>query len=211
MQAYSDQEILNAVVHSIEERDQAIRWLYKDIDFRNKTFGVIRKIINEKWRKEESVLFDIFEEGLMEFIRLVGQGKFQKKSSVHTFIIGICKYKSLEYNRKFANHLVEKQELVDKEGNHLDIKSDWETAEENFIKMESGLEAIIQEVIQKVSQHCQEILRRYLFEEQSVKTMAGELDSSIQTIKNARSKCRKQLRTLIKNHPHTPQRIKNME
>lgn len=171
---------------SKQSRNTALEMLYKDKSLRNKATSVIKKMLNISLLDNAE---SVFIEGLIEFVKAVENNKFKELSEIDTFIIGICRNKCYERNRKeFHNSVsIEEYEIPD-----------FDSPQNIFVNNESGFEAICLQKINNMKQRCIEILTLYLFEEkQKNKEIAKDLDLSEQYVKESRAKCLEELRNLL--------------
>ncbi|MEM9885381.1 MAG: sigma-70 family RNA polymerase sigma factor [Bacteroidota bacterium] len=194
---YSDEEMIQAITSGdLTKRNRALKQLYMD--------PVITAKINEftkiygNYKNDPN---DILQEGIILIDRLIIEGKFQHKSKIRTYLLGICR-----------NLLRTKVKKVDR----LEMREDWTTLEpkelvdspeEQFIIIEKSEEQlrrdqILKELLQSITPNCQEVLRLYYYKAKNMAQVASERGlKNAKQAKKAASRCREQIRKLIKKQP----------
>jgi RNA polymerase sigma factor (sigma-70 family) len=82
---YTDDQLLTMLQASQGERDQALEYLFTDPTLKG---IVVRKIMSKGGQDYDAE--DAFQQGFKVFYRFILEGKFQGKSTLRTFFIGIC-------------------------------------------------------------------------------------------------------------------------
>ncbi|MCB9264975.1 MAG: sigma-70 family RNA polymerase sigma factor [Lewinellaceae bacterium] len=196
--AYSDDEILEAIGgDDMKRRNQALKQLYFDPVVNGKTRGFIEAYGAHKRDPDEVV-----QEALILVDDLIRQGKFQGKSKVRTFLIGVCRNLVRSDERKIdrITYATEPLELPDRQ-----LESP--NPEEQAILEEKGeteqlRDRLLQRVLGRLTDKCKSVLHLYYFLAQSLAEVAKEqgLKNAHQAKKAAR-RCREQLKKELRKDP----------
>ncbi|WP_421947498.1 RNA polymerase sigma factor [Phaeodactylibacter xiamenensis] len=113
---YSDEQLLKMIRGSEQERANALKAFFTDQQLRA---SVIRKIQQKGGSANDAQ--DAFQEGFKAFYRHLLNGKFEGRSSLRTFFVGICIRCWLDGLKKSfyqRTTLTDKEETLDDEYEH---------------------------------------------------------------------------------------------
>ena len=194
--SYSDEALVRAIQgKDAAARNNALKTLYMNPAITNKVRELTKMYGNHKHDPD-----DILQEGIILTDRLIREGKFQQKSKISTFLISVCR-NILRSNVKKVDRIEMRETIEDKDQKEL-VNS----PEEDMIVVEqtadkSKRDNVLQDLLKQITPNCQENLRLYYFEEKNMAQVAEarQLKNANQA-KKAMSRCREQLRKLIKEH-----------
>ena len=167
-----EQAIING---SRREKQQAISLLY------DQCFPVIYKLVAKE--ADRSIAEDIFQEGITKLYDNLIHGRFEGRSKISTYLIGICKniwLMRLRKNKIFYADLPEEPATSD-----ADVTID----EEKLILLLSNIDS-----------GCFELLTAIYYERKSAEEIEAQFNlGSNQALRNKKSKCLKKLMKLVKD------------
>ena len=133
---------------------------------------------------------DIFQEAFIAVWRNVQANRFTESQggSLAGYLFQVAKYKWLDHLR--SAH-VKKHVSLPKDNNG------WLPAEE-LPEEEQAYLAQIRNNFAKLGQNCRDLLKRFYFQKQSMRTIAAAFDWTEATAKNNKYRCLQRLRELIK-------------
>jgi len=184
---FSDAEIIQALTRNGAAAVPVIKYLY------NRVRPLLVGNIIKGWNAEEES-WDVFQDGLLILIESLRKKTYQGRSSVRTFLLGVCRNCWYQYlKRKYRS----------------------ETKLENYIKMndhnpETILEYLaekenrrgIMEIFEKLPEKCSEILKLFYwdgFDMASIAQRLGYKDASV--AKARKNQCQRFLIDFLKKHP----------
>ena len=187
--AYTDEEILKSIKASTETREQVFEYLFLKQELRNKAFAKIRSMV-----KDEAAAEDVFLDSLLAFIKNVRYNKFEGKSTVTTYIVAICRFRSLRY--------LEDQKKEKAEEYHIEAEKhaeqDYQMESDFFIQESQRYEArLTRRIYRQLSEGCRKAFRQKYGQALSVREIAAKNEVGVQSVKNALSRCYKKLKALI--------------
>lgn len=183
----TDTQILEALKGTTEERDKALEYLYKAMPVR----GQLHQHIS-KYGGNAQDLEDVFQDAIVIFDKHIRENRYEKKSTINTYLFGIAKY--------VWRNMQKKLQRIDLEGDY----SEYELEEENTpetIMLETEKKTIIWQLWGKIGEECQQILQLkhlgYKDREIAEKMSFPKPDNA----KKKAYRCRMQFRDYLKAHP----------
>lgn len=201
IQNYTDEQIIKAIQGSIESREKMFDYLYISDEWRDKAFSIIRGYIKDEERQE-----DIFTDSLLIFVKKI-QRNFSKTSSLTTFLVSICKFKSLQYLQKQRR----KPKLVESNQNKIsDNSEEAPLLEAEVLRLiETRYDVHLKRrIAAQLSEKCLQYFRQRFWEDMSNKEIASAGNINEQSVKNTLSRCYAKMRELIKNDAEVISQIK---
>lgn len=131
---------------------------------------------------------DYFQNAMATLCVNVNDGSFELRpnTKISTYLIEICR-------RQWLNHLNSKQfKMTVASNDEMDILSDDEMTAFDDLSVERL--GRLQIVFEKLGQTCQQILRLFYMEDQPLKYIAQQLNSTEGTVKVSRHRCLEQLK-----------------
>jgi RNA polymerase sigma factor (sigma-70 family) len=192
----NDDALMNAIKNgTATERSTALRQLFKD----PVVVGYIRKNCNDTHRAEE-----VLQESLIAFDAAVRRGSFSQKSTIRTYLIGICR-NMLSQQFKMAHHYVLQEDFTDGEITGTDRDA---TPEEIVLMSEASEEeqhrdSLLHAMLEKISERCRKLLY-WQYWDKLTTAQIGELrgQANPQMVRNDMADCRQQLRRHIAQEPY---------
>ncbi len=195
---YSNDEILEAIRGNDEnKRNQALKQLYLDPVVN----GKVREMI-AAYGAHRLDVDEVVQEGIILVDDLIRSGKYQAKSAVRTFLIGVCKNLIRSGGKKieritYATEPLEIPETREAEHSPEDLVL-LEEADEEAQKKDKILRRLLSELTDK----CREVLHLYYFMARSLKEVAEERGlKNANQAKKAAKRCREQLKRKIEEQP----------
>lgn len=181
---FSKQEnLVNAIKKGGIEQDKAIRYLCYDYGLEKSIFKMAKR-----FNCNESDIEDIFQEAVFLLIKNILNAKFESRSNIKTYTIGIAKNLFLAHSKK-------KNQLNDY-NREIEQVDDMDP-ESIYIKKEK--EKSMQRLLNKIGSPCEKVLTLRALG-YAITEIAQEMKwQNTQSAKNAVFKCRKKLRLLIEN------------
>ncbi|NJL75431.1 MAG: sigma-70 family RNA polymerase sigma factor [Saprospiraceae bacterium] len=206
LKTYSDEELILAVQGDHPDYcNAALRQLYLDKMIIAKVRNLISMFGNSKIDAD-----DILQEGIMLLYDLIREGKFQQKSNVSTFLIGICKNLIRNYGKK-VDRIVLNEEIKD----DATLDNEAQNPEAQFLLLERSEEAIVRDrilgqLLETLTENCKAVLTLYYFHAKNMTQIAEERRlKNANMAKKAASRCREQLRNAIVGQPSLAQFLKS--
>ncbi len=202
---YSDEDILLAIKgDDIKNCDTALKQLYSDKQISDNVKELVRIYTKGKLDTD-----DILQEAIMLFYELVRSNKFEGKSKINTFINGICRNLVRNHGKRIER--IDFKETVDDDTSNV---NDLDNPENQMIlveldSMEKDRDNILNGLLDQLSSNCQEVLLLFYFHAKSMAQIAEERNlKNSNMAKKAASRCREQLRALIRKQPHLEKLLK---
>lgn len=199
---YTDQQILAAIRESTATREKVFAYLYQDTSLRKMAFAKINSMVSDS-----ATASDIYLDSLLAFIKNVRYNKFNEKSKVFTYIIGICGFQCLRYLDKQKREKAKSEQYYQEQ---LNIVASDKTVDENQLNIEDRryTASITRKVFQQLSDVCKKALRQKYGQALSIKAIAEESGHKVQSVKNTLSRCYKKMRAIIQDDPSIMEEIK---
>lgn len=142
---------------------------------------------------------EVFQEAFLLFERSVREGRFEWKSSIHTYFVGIVKWHWINTLRKRGQYsaLEPDKEVADIAG----------SMESSVIDAEK--KRLLQLVINQMSERCRQLLRLWglSLSPEEISKEAGF--SSPEMAKKETYRCRTKLKEFVDSRPHLRDALKN--
>jgi RNA polymerase sigma factor (sigma-70 family) len=191
----SDQALLSALGNN-SEMDKAIRFLYRHY------YETLSIYIRQNSGNEQDAE-DVFQEVVVTFIDLVGEGKFRGESSIKTFLYSLNRHIWLNEMKK-RNRMQVRNLKFEQAKDALDTDVSVHIA---------GREARqqIMSIIELLGDACKKVLLAFYYQELSVKEMLAFLPyENEQVVRNKKYKCLKKLEELLHEDPALAGNLKNV-
>jgi RNA polymerase sigma factor (sigma-70 family) len=177
---YTDQEIINALIHEEGSEDKVLSYMYKE-----SLPEIKRYIINNGGSIEEAK--DIFQEAVIRFYNAVKLGKFKGNSTLKTFLFGISKNLWINSLRK------KNKKEVDLD---LVVLADVIDLEENLISIEKA--TAVNDLLKHIGERCETLLKYSVYENMSMKEIALKMNFPNENVaKTNNYRCKQKLMQLI--------------
>jgi len=165
-----DLEIIKRIRQN--DRDKALKELYKE-------FPKIKSNIQSSGG-DATIAREIFHDSLILLIEKVSDPKFALTSKLSTYLFGINRFLwKNELRRRNKNHELEWEDTL------IINQEDLEYDTEKERKLQ-----ILEQVLKKVTEKCQQVFRLFYFEKKSMKDIAALLGfSSVNSAKTQKYKC----------------------
>lgn len=179
----SDKNLVSRILSKGKGRDEAIQYLF------DRNIKVVAKYVVEQGGKPQDA-DDLLYDGLSILFLNLEQNKFSGKSSIHTYLVGICKNVWRDRVRRQNRN----EDLIELLG-----RAATEAADEPI--QTSELEILVREVLRKIGEKCAEILLLWA-EKIPFKEIAQEVGLTLQSTYNRKKQCFQRIKVLQKeNHP----------
>lgn len=201
---YADEQLMLMIKgDEPKQRNLALQQLYMDNTITNKVKELITLYGNTKHDPD-----DILQEGIILLNELIRSEKFQERSKVRTFLIGICKNLLRNEVRK-GSKVVLKEEIMDYE------QKEFGSNPEDMIEVQEMTDAqlkrdeLLRQLLNRLTANCQEVIRLYYFHAMNMAQIATARGlKNANQAKKAASRCRQQLRDLIVDEPELAKFLK---
>lgn len=189
---YSDEELVTMIKKGGQAQDRAVRFLMRRND------GKITRLVTQHNGSIEDAQ-DVFQEGMVELIFSIFEGRYNHKSALDTFLYRICRfiwYK--KYNKKIRD-----KKLLEELKREDDIPA--------FTAMDSAVQQILQNLSKHLGSDCMQIfyLSASNYSSEEIARLIPSLNSA-QAVMNKKYKCRKKLGQLIEEDPKVSDLIREL-
>ena len=196
--SYTDEELIKYILLGNQEREKALKYLYQDEYIRKTVFQYVQRTSGDDEHARE-----VLQEAIIALDMKIGMNKFNAESTLRTYIVGIAKNKWREQLRARSKTKLsdEMETLLKDEGESM--SSELEKTED--LVYEQQRNSLIHSLIDKLGEHCKEILGLYMQGVRMTKIAEskGYLGANAeQQAKNAAHRCKEQLRKLIEGTPN---------
>ena len=201
---YSDEDLLLAIQSNDQQlRNAALKQLYLDLTINLK----VREFATTYGGNNTSP-DDILQEGIILLDELIRSGKFRGNSKVKTFLLGICKNIARSGNRKL-NRIVLKDNWQDGEEVGLESSPEELVLVEEKSDMANQRDEILKQLMAQLTDKCKQVLHLYYFLSYNMAKVAEARGlKNANQAKKAASRCREQLKKMIKEQPSLAQFLK---
>jgi RNA polymerase sigma factor (sigma-70 family) len=176
----TDQEITEALLGSVQQREQLFAWVYSASGWREWVQSHVRMEGGD-----EAAGQDVFQETLILFDRNIREGRFQGNSSLKTYFLGIAK--QYWFNRRRGIRPTALPE-------YYDIPT-METPEQ--IALSAERQSVVNKILMIIGEHCQKVLSLYKLS-LSNEEIAKELGlSSPEMAKKYTYRCREKFKAYV--------------
>lgn len=170
----------------VQHEDAALNYLYEEVGPKVKQY-----IMSVGGNEAEAN--DIFQDGIVSAFVNIKSGKYQVSDNAKfsTYLIQICKYKW--YDTLKSAHKSKRG------GEMIDIPDD-----SNIIESmeENEKYSILHAVIKSLGEQCQEILRLFYWEKESIEGISKVLKMVPASVKNGKYRCMQQLKAKAANNEY---------
>lgn len=201
----TDKEVLEAIIQGGSKRLLALKTLFESTRIQRTIFAYITQVGGT-----QDDLREVMQETIIIFDNVVKSGKFNQKSAIETFIVGIAKNVWRELLRKRGKYAFvdDLSKIQGADENSADINIIHEEEEQE----KKQIQNLVQTVLGKLSEHCQNVLALYINKTKMkdiaiVKGYSGP--DAEQQAKNAVMRCRKQMRAILESDQTSINLIKN--
>lgn len=196
MKEYSDEEIIKGIKAGGKELEKMVGHLYDRKDLTNLIVKVIK---NHKGNFEDAQ--DVLQDGISQFVMNIRNNKYKAKSSLSTYLTGICK--NLWFN------IFRKKETAEKYKNNLTLTEESNDSPETttFYKEQSIL---LSSILGKLGQDCKNILELwslgYSMKEIAMRTKYANDN----VVAKKKYQCQKKLTLFLKERPDIIKQLKEI-
>jgi RNA polymerase sigma factor (sigma-70 family) len=192
MAQMSDDMIINGLLEGGASEEKALRWMYLNL-----LPMVIQHISRNNGNRDDAM--DVFQDALLVFTEHVKLGRFQRRSSITTFLMAIV--------RNAWHNRLRKRGYG--EGYVAEMKHVLEGAQEpapdvpDPMWLEKEQEYAIQQIVARLGEKCREILRMRFWDAFKMEKIAELMHyKNAQIAKNKHFRCLEELRNLLQNEPN---------
>ncbi len=176
--------------------DEAINLLYK------KVFPLVKKYIVGRGGDKEDV-FDLFQDALVEFYKMVGAKKYDSRYKVEAFVYNLCIH-------KWLNKIKRDQRLVFKDDLEMTVNQYVETerVDYQFLGKE---EQLIHQLFEKIGDKCKELLTYTIFNDLMMEDIVIRMGfASIAAAKMQHQRCKQKVLDEIHSNPEILNKLKGI-
>jgi len=148
--------------------------------------------VRKHYLKKETEAIELFQQSMLVVYENILTGKLDTLSSnLETYVFGVAKNSIRNANRT----LIIKEKHQEKLTQHYQLLSLDHSSDNDRQKQ---LIQLVKQVLPQLKAGCQDILKRFYFEEKKAKTIAQELGlSNEQVVRTQKSRCLKYLKQLL--------------
>jgi RNA polymerase sigma factor (sigma-70 family) len=181
---YSDSELITMICSGNEgKREKALRQLYNDKSIR---ITVSQYVSNTGGSSQDTD--DVFQESIITLDNCLRNNRFGNRSTLKTFLIGICKWTWYSMKRK------QKRVNLTDDMNQMD-SDDFINPE--VLMLDDERVNIVRDLLQKLGGKCKQLLELYQLN-YSMQEIADSVGfENMQSSKNAVAKCRNNFKELL--------------
>ena len=185
--AFTDENIIQAIVDGKETPDPYIAHLYRD----NRA-PVMDYVMRNQGQRGDAL--EVLHLGILKAFEAIQSGKYQKKGTLNRYILTICRNLWISRHRK-ANKVIR---LAEGEADSIPDDSD-----DGFtILVKEDQLRICRNLLGRMGEKCRKILLWAEGEGRPMKWIAQSLGySGPQVAMNKKSSCKKKLMDLVRKHP----------
>lgn len=180
----TDEELVLAIQGNTAERDSAMRYIFKNLDWK----GILRNYL--KQRGGEQDVDDIFQKSIITFDRNIRQGKYKGNSTLKTYFISIAKHLWWKDMKNRRAKEVLQVEHYDGEEESVDVQ---------VIRKEQ--KQYISKILSKIGERCKKILQLYQLDYTMEEIATALSMSNANMAKKDAYRCRKKLKQYIADNP----------
>lgn len=187
----TDQGLLEAILSGdATQRNRAYKQIYQDPGLRGKV-----RSMAAMYNISEADAEDLFQEAMVRLDRIILGGQFRGESAVITFLVAVVR-----------NLMRDKVKSSKKEVLSADIKDDPDPSDATAVplamqeqtEVENKRDQILQRLLSKLKDDCQQVLANYYYLGKSMAQVATEQGlKNANQAKKAAFRCRQHLRELI--------------
>jgi len=166
----------------IEGDDDVLKDMYLD------QFDKIRSLAL-RYGKDESSVFDLFQDGMIDMIENLRSGKFDHGASLGTYLFSICRNKLNNEKRK---RKIETSELNENLEQH----------DEEYSEETHKAEQIMNQELGRMKEDCKKLLRMFYFEKKPLKEIASIMSYTESFVRVKSNRCKNTLRKKLAEIPY---------
>jgi|GEM_PF-801443 len=159
--------------------------------FYSEIFPQVKALLVRMGAKEEEIK-DTFQEGMVALWKNIQNQTYSRNSNakLSSYLIEICKRRWLEdvRNKKSKSSLA-----IDQEG----LSSHDPNVLDKWLKREELQD--FQRLFGQLNVRCQEMLRRFYYEKESLRKMAGDFSLTEASVRNEKYRCMQRLKTIFQS------------
>jgi RNA polymerase sigma factor (sigma-70 family) len=187
----TDEEWVKAIQSDKAAREDALAFFFKHSTLRKTVFDYVRS--NDG---SDADAKDVFQDTLILFDRNIRAGKFQAKSTLFTYFIGIAKWRWLALKR---------QKSKTESTNHF---AEIEIQGVDYQYFEKEKKELLESVLRQIGEKCKTLLTYYKLS-YSMEEIAQQYGlSSAEMAKKETYRCREKLKNYLNQHPQLLQNLK---
>jgi len=188
----TDESLLAAIQSGGQAREEALQYFYLLPGLRE---TVARYVMDNGGSRTD--VQDVFQEALVLFDRNLREGRFEGKSALPTYFVGIAKWRWVSMRRQQGRY----QEL-----SPAQYDGEVESPEAETLRAEHR--DLLTEAMGHIGERCRELLRLYQLD-YAMDEIAGKMGySGADVAKKEAYRCRMRLREHLENHPHWAEYVK---
>lgn len=192
---YSDEEIIKLCRGTDLERKNIVAYLYKSL-------FPLGKSACPRYSKDKEIFGAAYNRSIVTLIQDLLTGKFRGDAAIKTYFRKIMQNNCMNEGKKIAgkNH---SNEIPQKGG---------QSVEEQYIKKESRalIAQLVEDIYDKFGKKCRELYhldRKFLSKEEIAAKMGFD---NIDSVKAARTRCKKKFITYLDSNPVLKQKLKDL-
>ena len=192
---WTDEALIAGILTGGSEREEALKRIYLKPGLRE---TVLRHVYEHGGSREDAQ--DIFQESLVLFDRNLREGRFEGKSALSTYFVGIAKWRWLTVRRQQGRYT---------ELSHVQYDETVDSPEAETIRSE--YRELFQEALGKIGDRCRQLLKLYQLDH-SMEEIADLMQySNANVAKKEAYRCRMRFRELLENDPTFAALLKGRE
>lgn len=197
MNSHSDEDIIKGIQAGGRKLEKMVQHLYNRADLKDSITNLIK---NHKGSTEDAE--DILQEGMSLFVVNIRKNKFQIKSTLKTYLTGICKHLWYNLHRKKETEAKKKSAI-------LSVATLDHTPEDLTVIQEQTV--LLAEVLSKLGEKCKEVLGLWSlgYSMKEIATKTGYANDNV--VSKTKHKCQKQLVQYLKDRPNLIQQLKEIK
>ena len=182
---WTDEALAKAIRAGGAQREAALQAMYQKPGLRE---TVIRLVLDSGGSRDDAM--DVFQETLVLFDRNLREGRFEGRSALATYFVGIAKWRWLAVRRqrgRFTEYSAEQHDELVESPEHETLKAehrDW-----------------IEAALGKIGERCRQLLRLYQLD-YSMEEIAQTMEyANADVAKKEAYRCRMRFRDLLDQNP----------
>ncbi len=192
---FDDKTLIALICGTSAQRNEALHILFCDNSLR----GIVINHVRQHGGNDEDGK-DIFQDAMITFDENIRGGRFEAKSALRTYFVGIAKGQWFNKYRQRKNHNIELQPT------HYDEAIP--SVEAEIISEER--KSLIEQALSQIGERCKSILDMYKLSYNYQEVAATFGFSSPEMAKKESYRCRIRFRDYVKNQPHLFELFKSM-
>ena len=191
----SEHDILSSIRNE-RNLEPTIRHLYQDY------FESLASYIYSNQGNEQDTE-DFFQEAIIIFIDAVKNNKFRGDSKIKTYLHAVIR-------NLWLNELKRRKRAINRETRYYDNNPKYDEGVQLSIQ-ESEVKKEVANLLNKLGQNCQKILRLFYYQEKSMVEIYAEMGyENEQIARNMKYKCMKKMDTMLGENKEAAQHFKSL-